>query len=61
MNNIDLTSREFLQALEDAAVELAKSCGDNAWKRELIQLADAANTLDAFNARIENAGVVGEH
>lgn len=45
--------REELQGIRDKAVENAEHVADNHWKRAYKQLADAADRLDAMEARTE--------
>ena len=46
--------REELQAIRDKAVENAEHVANNHWRRAYKQLADAADKLDAMEARTED-------
>lgn len=60
--NIDLTDREFLINLREACLDAAEV--DNlspSWARAYLSLADAADRLDAMNARITVRVVEAPH
>ncbi len=53
-------TREELQGIRDKAVENADSVPNNFWQRAYKQLADAADKLDAMEARTEDGlGLIG--
>ena len=47
-------TREELQDIRERAVENAEAVKNNHWKRAYKQLADAADRLDAMEARTED-------
>ena len=47
-------TREELQNIRDEAVKCAEFVADNHWRRAYKQLADAADRLDAMEARTED-------
>ncbi len=47
-------SREELQDIRDNAVKNAKSVPNGHWQRVYMQLADAADRLDAMEARTKD-------
>lgn len=46
-------TREVLQGIRDDAVRASESVPNNHWQRAYRQLADAADRLDAMEARTE--------
>ena len=47
-------TREELQDIRNKAVESAEAVANNHWQRAYKQLADAADRLDAMEARTED-------
>lgn len=50
---MDKFTREVFQGIRDDAVEMVESVPNNHWQRAYKQLADAADRLDAMEARTE--------
>lgn len=51
---MEMFSREVLQGIRNDAVKMAESVPNNHWQRAYKQLADAADRLDAMEARTED-------
>ena len=50
---MDLQKREDLRELREQALKRAYTIPDNSWRKAYKDIANAANVLDAFIARIE--------
>lgn len=53
-------TREELQGIRNKAVENAEAVPNNHWQRAYRQLADAADRLDAMEARTEEKEEISE-
>ena len=51
---MELFSREILQGIRDDAEKMVEHTVNNHWRRAYKQLADAADRLDAMEARTED-------
>jgi hypothetical protein len=56
MTSFELNRTE-LRAVRDNATELSKAINQTNWKRALLNLADAADTLDAILSRADLNGI----
>lgn len=52
MKEADIIDRQFLQKIRDAAIAMTHGNLNPTWVRAYLSLADAADKLDAMNARI---------
>lgn len=53
-------TRDELQNIRKKAVDNAKAVPNNSWQRAYKQLADAADRLDAMEARTEEREIEGD-